>query len=76
MFWRSVGERGIIHIAYRIGADWSEPTPLPAEINAGPFNFTPSFSSDGRKVRYSSTLERPGQPSGLADIYEKALPSR
>lgn len=76
MFWRSVGERGMIHIAYREGGRWSEPTPLPPEINIGPFNFTPSFSPDGRKVRYSSTLERPGQDSGLADIYERAIPGR
>lgn len=76
MFWRSVGERGIIHVAYRDGGGWTKPTPLPAEINRGEFNFTPSFSSDGKKVRYSSTLERPGQPRGLADIYEQAWPQR
>ena len=76
MFWRSVGERGTIHIAYRDGDGWSKPVPLPDAINMGAFNFTPSFSSDGKRVRYSSTLERSGQPSGLADIYEKALPER
>jgi hypothetical protein len=74
MFWRSVGERGIIHVAYRDAGGWTKPTPLPDEINRGAFNFTPSFSSDGRKVRYSSTIERPGQPRGLADIYEQAWP--
>jgi hypothetical protein len=76
MFWRSVGGRGIIHVAYRDGGGWAEPTALPAEINMGSFNFTPSISSDGKMVRYSSTLNRPGQPSGFADIYEKALPQR
>jgi hypothetical protein len=50
--------------------------PLPANINAGPFNFTPSFSRSGKRVRYATTLERLGQPSGFADIYEKELPSR
>jgi hypothetical protein len=76
MFWRSVAERGIIHIAYRYGRGWTTPVPLPADINAGPFNFTPSFSRDGKIVRYASTIERPGQAAGLADIYERQLPER
>jgi hypothetical protein len=71
MFWRSKGERGIIHVVYRDAGGWTKPTPLPDEINRGEFNFTPSFSSDGKKIRYSSTLERPGQRKGLADIYEQ-----
>ena len=74
MFWRAIGEIGIIHISYRGPSGWSEPTPLPASINAAPFNFTPSFSSDGRRVRYASTLERAGQPKGLADLFEAQLP--
>jgi hypothetical protein len=74
MFWRSGGERGIIHVAYRVGGDWTRPTPLSDQINRGEFNFTPSFSSDGKKIRYSSTLERSGQPKGMADIYEGARP--
>jgi hypothetical protein len=73
MFWRSEGERGIIHIAYRETGRWSEPVPLPATINAGPFNFTPSFSRDGRRIRYASTLDRRGQQRGLADMYEAQL---
>lgn len=76
MFWRSLGERGTIHISYRDGSKWSAPTPLPIQINAGPFNFTPSFSSDGRRIRYASTQDRKGQPHGLADIYEAHLPTR
>jgi hypothetical protein len=76
MFWRSIGERASIHISYRQGAGWSQPVPLPANINAGPFNFTPSFSRSGKGLRYATTLERLGQPSGFADIYEKELPSR
>ena len=76
MFWRSVGDRGIIHIAHKDGSGWTHPIPLSADINQGEFNFTPSFSWDGKKIRYSSTLERPGQPRGLSDIYEQALPKR
>jgi hypothetical protein len=73
MFWRSLGERGVIHIAYRKAGSWSKPVPLSAEINAGPFNFTPSFSRNGRRIRYASTLRRSGQADGLADIYEAHL---
>lgn len=74
MFWRSRGERGLLYIVHRHGDAWSEPVELPATINVGPFNFTPSFNRDGTQVRFSSNLERPGQDKGLADIYEKALP--
>jgi Tol biopolymer transport system component len=70
MFWRSLEGRGTIHITYAKGGGWTQPVPLPAGINAGPFNFTPSFSGDGKRIRYASTFEREGQASGLADIYE------
>ncbi len=75
MFWRS-GEGGTaaIHISYRSGAGWSEPAPLPASINHGPFNFTPSFSRDGRSIVYASTKVRSGQEAGLADLYSAPLP--
>lgn len=76
MFWRSIGERGIIHISYNGSGGWSSPLPLSPEINLGPFNFTPSFGANGKSIRFSSTRERTGQSSGLADIYEKALPQR
>jgi hypothetical protein len=74
MFWRSIGEAGIIHLSRRDGDSWSLPAPLPASINIGPFNFTPSFSSDNRHMRYASTMERPHQHKGLADLYEAQLP--
>jgi Tol biopolymer transport system component len=74
MFWRSgEGETAAIHIAQKAGDAWSEPTPLSAAVNNGPFNFTPSFSRDGRKIRYASTRQRDGQAEGLADIYEAPL---
>lgn len=76
MFWRSAGERGLIHIVYRDGRGWSQPQELPASINLGPFNFTPSFNRDGTRIRFASTVERPGQASGLADIYDMLLPAR
>ena len=76
MFWRSVPGGGAIHVAYRTGGQWSRPVMLGADVNVGPFNFTPAFSTDGRRVRYASTRVRHGQPAGHADIYETALPAR
>lgn len=75
LFWRS-GENGTaaIHIVRRTGAGWSEPEALPAVINHGPFNFTPSFTRDGRAILYASTRQRDGQEPGLADIYRAPLP--
>lgn len=76
LFWRSGAQDGTaaIHISYRTGEAWSEPVPLPASINHGPFNFTPSFTRNGRSVLYASTRPREGQEQGLADIYRAPLP--
>ena len=74
MFWRSEkGGKGAIHIARKEGAGWSKPLPLSLAVNHGPFNFTPSFSRDGSKLRYASTRAREGQEQGLADIYEARI---
>lgn len=76
MFWRSGEQQGSarIHIAYRRGGSWSDPVPLPATINHGPFNFTPSFTRSGRSILYASTRPRDGQAAGMADIYLAPLP--
>jgi dipeptidyl aminopeptidase/acylaminoacyl peptidase len=78
LFWRSDAEQGTarIHVSYRTGGGWSEPTPLPGDINHGPFNFTPHFSADGRYIIYASTRRRDGQAEGLADVYRALLPGR
>lgn len=68
-FWRMVGDKGVLHTASRSRAGWSGPVPLPAGVNIGPFNFTPSFTRDGTGLRFASTRSRAGQPDGLADIY-------
>lgn len=74
-FWRSgEGGRAAIHIARRTAEGWSQPAPLPASLNHGRFNFTPSFTRDGRGLVYASTREREGQEAGLADIYWARLP--
>ncbi|HEX9945941.1 MAG TPA: hypothetical protein VGA98_00215 [Allosphingosinicella sp.] len=69
VFWRMAGDKGILHIAERTRAGWSEPAALPAGVNIGPFNFTPSFTRDGTGLRFASTRPRPGQAEGMADIY-------
>jgi hypothetical protein len=71
LFWRSgEGGTGLLHIARRGPGDaWSEPAPLPPEINRGPFNFTPSFAPGARTITYAST-----GADGLADIYRARLP--
>lgn len=76
MFWRSIGETGLLHLSYRKGDGWAPPVPLPASINIGTFNFTPSFSRDGRRIRYASTFQTPHQDMGMADLYEAPLPAR
>jgi hypothetical protein len=68
-FWRMVGDKGVLHVAERTPAGWSEPAALPSEVNIGPFNFTPSFTRDGRGLRFASTRSRLGQAEGMADIY-------
>jgi Tol biopolymer transport system component len=74
-FWRGSGGKGAIYLARREGTGWSEPVRLPDAINLGPFNFTPSFSRDGRKLWYASTARRAGQAEGMADIYVATLPT-
>jgi hypothetical protein len=69
VFWRMIGDKGILHIAHRAGTGWSDPAPLPDSVNVGPFNFTPSLSRDGGTLRFASTRPRPGQAEGMADIY-------
>jgi len=73
-FWRMVGDEGVLHIAEPSGDGWSEPVPLPDSVNIGPFNFTPAFSADGKRLTFASTRERAGQEKGLADIYVVKLP--
>ena len=74
-FWRSKDGKGVLHVAQRSAAGWSDPVPLPDSVNIGPFNFTPSFSRDGQRLRFASTRARAGQAAGLADLYEMPLPA-
>lgn len=73
-FWRSSGEDARIFVSDRTANGWSDPRPLPAEINIGPFNFTPAFSADGKWLHLASTKQRDGQTAGMADIYRVRIP--
>ncbi len=44
-------------------------------INQGPFNFTPSFSRDGKTLWYASTASCAGQEQSFANIYVAQLPA-
>ena len=56
MFWsqREGSEDADLFVARRQGKGWSKAIRLPAPINAVGFDFTPSFSADGRELRFSS----------------------
>lgn len=76
LFWRGGNDGGAtIYLVRRVNNDWTAPELLPASINLGPFNFTPSFGADGQALYLASTRVRAGQPAGMADIYEVALPN-
>lgn len=75
LFWRQVGGRGLLHVSQRTPqGTWSPAEVLPDEVNIGPFNFTPAFSADGRRITFASTRLREGQEAGMADVYGAAAP--
>ncbi|HEV2567508.1 hypothetical protein [Sphingomonas sp.] len=71
--WRGSGATAKIHVSSWKDGGWTTPVPLDADINFGPFTFTPSLSADGKRLRFASTAVRPGQEPGLADIYEAPI---
>lgn len=71
LFWRMVGDQGLIHAARRTAdGGWETPRALPATVNRGPFNFTPQLSPDGHSLWFATTVAREGQADGLADVHE------
>lgn len=73
IFWRMVGDRGLLHRSELKAGGWSEPQAFSDSINLGPFNFTPALSADGSRLTFASTRPRQGQEAGLADLYVAAL---
>ncbi|HYC98839.1 hypothetical protein [Brevundimonas sp.] len=73
LFWRLVDGEGLLHIAHRSSAGWSEPAILPPHINIGRFNFTPSFSTDGDEIRFASMPRGEETDGAMADIYSVRL---
>jgi hypothetical protein len=77
LFWseRDGSEDADLFATRRNGSGWSTPVRLPAPINAVGFDFTPSFSSDGRELRFAS-MRKPSWLSsdehvlnGLSNLY-------
>lgn len=60
LFWsiREGSKDGDLFASVREGAGWSKAVRLPSPINANGFDFTPSFSADGRTLRFAS-MRRP-----------------
>jgi hypothetical protein len=69
LFWRQVGERGLLHISRRtVDGGWTAPQPLPDSINIGAFNFTPFLDSSATRLTFAAT-PRQGRLRNVADIY-------
>lgn len=74
LMWRAVGGHGLIHRSQRTGVGgWSDPEPLDASVNPGPFNFTPQFSPDDQSLLFATTASRAGQPDRNADVRHACL---
>jgi WD40-like Beta Propeller Repeat len=77
MFWseRDGAQDADLFAVRRNGSGWSKPVRLPAPLNAAGFDFTPSFSPDGRELRFASMrkpawLQASGHVlNGLSNLY-------
>jgi|GEM_PF-3388697 len=77
MFWsvREGSEDADLFVARREGSGWSKAMRLPAPFNAVGFDFTPSFTPDGRELRFASMrkpewFERSGHLlNGQSNLY-------
>lgn len=61
LFWsiREGSKDGDLFASVREGAGWSKAVRLPSPVNAAGFDFTPSFSADGRTLRFASMRKPP-----------------
>jgi Tol biopolymer transport system component len=59
---------GDIWMAVRDGEGWREPVNLGPQVNSDGFDFTPSFSADGRTLYFAST-RKPNGEDRMADVY-------
>jgi WD40-like Beta Propeller Repeat len=77
MFWseRDGADDADLFAVRRKGSGWSKAVRLPAPLNAAGFDFTPSFSPDGRELRFASMrkpawLQVSGHVlNGLSNLY-------
>lgn len=65
MFWsvRDGSAEADLFAVRREGEGWSKAIRLPSPLNAGGLDFTPSFSADGRTLRFAS-MRQPAWPAG------------
>lgn len=71
LFWsnRSGGlGQGDIYVSRRMADGWSEPVNLGPPVNSAAFDFTPSFSPDGRWLYFASMRSRSGADF-RSDVY-------
>ena len=64
---------GDVYVSRRTGDGWSDPRPMAGSINSAGFDFTPTFSPDGRWIYFASTrgpvAGARAVPDGQADLY-------
>jgi hypothetical protein len=70
LFWSIRGDSkdGDLFAAVREGAGWSAAMRLPSPLNSNAFDFTPSFSADGRTLRFAS-MRKPGWLGEAAPVF-------
>ncbi len=75
LFWSLRDGKGRIYAANRQGDGWGPAMALPESVNMGDFQFTPQVVRDsaGDRLAFASTVARPGQAAGMADIYTVPL---
>lgn len=69
LFWSDrAGGRGAadLYVSHRTETGWTEPVRVEVANSAG-FDFTPSFSPDGRWLLFASTRAGPADPAASAD---------
>ncbi|HYF23088.1 MAG TPA: hypothetical protein VD929_06785 [Caulobacteraceae bacterium] len=63
---------GDLYASAQTADGWSPPVNLGPEVNSPAFDFTPSFSADGKTLMFASTRPRDGADR-LADVYAVAV---
>lgn len=75
LFWSLRDGKGRIYAVHRQRDGWGSAIALSDSVNKGDFQFTPQVIPDkgGDRLAFASTVARPGQAAGMADIYTVPL---